>query len=153
MVFQEVPDDSEVWLMSGKTKHDEISIGFTKHMLRVGIMVRSSSLLSEKWEINVMHLARCLPDEVHDFVLSFSRNIGDNTPRTGGFPLRPPLVHHTIAQNVTHSSCPTPPLTVLTSPPFTSPPELYLARRHYHGSPTLPYHLSPCPQSHFHFST
>ena len=76
MAFQEVPDDSEVWLMSGKTKHDEISIGSTKHMLRVGIMVRGSSLLSEKWEINVMHLARCLPDEVHDFVLSFSRNIG-----------------------------------------------------------------------------
>ena len=76
MAFQEVPDDSEVWLMSGKTNHDEISIGSTKHMLRVGIMVRGSSLLSEKWEINVMHLARCLPDEVHDFVLSFSRNIG-----------------------------------------------------------------------------
>ena len=48
MVFQEVPDDSEVWLMSGKTKHDEISIGSTKHMLRVGIVVRGGSLLSEK---------------------------------------------------------------------------------------------------------
>ena len=42
---------------------------------------------------------------------------------------------------------------LVSNPNFTSPPELYLARRHYHGSPTLPYHLSRCPQSHFHFST
>ena len=47
--------------MSGETKHDEISICSTEHMLRVGIVVRGSSLLS---------------DEVHDFVLPFPRNIG-----------------------------------------------------------------------------
>ena len=64
--------------MGGKTKHDEISVCSTEHMLRVGIVVRGSSLLSEKRDISVsdFHLASCLPDEVHDFVLSFPRNIG-----------------------------------------------------------------------------
>ena len=50
-ISKKVPDDSEIGLMSGKTKHDEISIGSTEHMLRVGIMVRSGSLLSGKWDI------------------------------------------------------------------------------------------------------
>ena len=48
MAFQEVPDDSEVWLMSGKTKHDEISIGSTEDMLGVRVVVRRGSLLPKQ---------------------------------------------------------------------------------------------------------
>ena len=91
MANLEIPDDGKVGLMGGKTKHDEISISSTEHMLCVGIVVRSSSLLSEEWDMISYHifglrldrhpsttgaLKPFLPDEIHDFVLSFSRNIG-----------------------------------------------------------------------------
>ena len=46
--------------MSGKTKHDEISVGSAEHMLRVGIMVRGCSLLSEKWDISVLEFKSTL---------------------------------------------------------------------------------------------
>ena len=44
-----IPDDGEVGLMGGKTKHDEISICPTENMLCVGIVVGGSSLLSGEW--------------------------------------------------------------------------------------------------------
>ena len=51
MDYLEIPDDGEVGFMSGKTKHDEISISSTEHMLCVGIVVWGSSLLSEKGDM------------------------------------------------------------------------------------------------------
>ena len=57
----EIPDDGEVGLVRGKTKHDEISVCSTEHMLRVGIVVRSSSLLSGRWDISVKDCHFTLP--------------------------------------------------------------------------------------------
>lgn len=54
-------DDGEVDLVCGQAQHDEISVGATQNMLRVGVVVWLGALLT---------------DEVHDLVLSLPRDIG-----------------------------------------------------------------------------
>ena len=73
----EIPDDSEVGLMRCKTKHNQISVCSTEHMLRVGIVVRSSSLLSGRW-----HFSQCFELPLHSAYLMKSMILCSPSPGT-----------------------------------------------------------------------